>query len=162
MSLVSLNYVKARWAYSELLSSSFGHLYGGVEELKEKAGQNVPFERLEPEEIGVLVFMFNGVRGGYFNRYFTGADKFSLAHWNKAELGAVCVIPNFLAEFGLEIMTFREWAETPPTHDLSKNDPRQELSNSAPFVQEHPVTLGRYQERTVLLDGLHPVPKTPS
>jgi hypothetical protein len=155
MSLVSLDYVKGRWAYSELLSPSFGHLYGGVEWLKEKAARGLPFESLTQEEIAVLIFLFNGVRGGYFNPYLTGANKFSLAHWTKEELGAVCVIPCFLVEFGLELMTFREWVETPPTHELSKNDPRQELSNPAPFAQEHPVTLGRYRGSSFLLDGYH-------
>src|SRR5262249_22966497 len=126
MSLVSLDYVKARWAYSELLSDSFGHLYGGAERLKEKAARNLPFERLTPEDIALLVFMFNTVRGAYFNPYFTGANKFSLSHWTKEELGAICVIPFFSDEFGLERMTFRDWVETPPAQELSKNDPRQE------------------------------------
>ncbi len=43
---VTPDYVRARWAYSELLSWGHGHLYQGpgVQDLKEKFALKVPFD----------------------------------------------------------------------------------------------------------------------
>jgi hypothetical protein len=69
--VVSSDYVRARWAYSELLSIGHGHLYlgEGVPELREKARQKVPFGELGKAEHYLLVDQFDRVRGRYLNRY---------------------------------------------------------------------------------------------
>jgi hypothetical protein len=147
-----LDHVKARWAYSELLSSNIGHLYNGVEWLKERASQGTAFEDLASSDVAVLVQMFDGVRGGYFNDYyFTGVTRFRLAHWTKNELGAAHVIPHFLPPRATT-MTFEEWIGIAPA---TPGDPRQLLGSSRPFNQVDPLTVVRDAGATVLLDGYH-------
>src|SRR5438874_2302844 len=109
--------VQARWAYSELPSKNFGHFYNapGVQELRDKSVQKVSFEVLAQEELNLLVREFNEVRGGYFNRYFTGVAAFQLVHWSKDQLGAVYVIPWCAQDrLGVKSATFKQWAETEP------------------------------------------------
>ena len=52
--------VRARWAYSELLSLGHGDRYAGegVPELREKARNGVPFEKLGDAEYYLLVDQF--------------------------------------------------------------------------------------------------------
>src|SRR5262245_22003640 len=151
----SASHVKAQWAYSELLSPTFGHLYGGVEWLKEQASQGARFEKLTHSDATVLTMMFDGVRGGYFNRYFAGVTSFQLAHWSSIELGAARVIPNFAEECRAAAITFREWIEHNPASDLPTGHPRHELNSATPFVQIDPVTVGRDEDAPILLDGYH-------
>jgi hypothetical protein len=146
--IYGLDHVKARWAYSELLSSNIGHLYDGVEWLKERACQSTPFDDLTASDTAVLVRKFDQVRGGYFNWYFTEVTRFKLAHWTKNELGAAHVIPFFSPT----TMTFKEWAGITPE---TSGDPRQLLSSSTSFNQVDPVTVGRNSGASVLLDGYH-------
>ena len=98
--IVSPDYVRARWAYSELLSLAHGHYYEGVgvPELKEKAHQEVPFEELGRAEQYLLVDQFDRVRGRYFNRYLVGITAFKLVDWGKDDLAAVYVISYFVRD----------------------------------------------------------------
>src|SRR5215468_197932 len=87
--IFSADYVRARWAYSELVSPRQGDKYGAdLRELREKSARKVPFDDLAQQEIDLLVSRFNEVRGVYFNR-FIGTNGFRLAHWTKDELGPV-------------------------------------------------------------------------
>ena len=62
--LVSPNYVRARWAYSELLSLSQGDGYQGpgVAELRQKVRQKVPIDDLGHAERRLLVDQLAAVR----------------------------------------------------------------------------------------------------
>jgi hypothetical protein len=155
MSVVSSDYVKARWAYSELLSPACGYKYIGLEHLKQKASRGTRFEDLARSDFVVLVQMFDKVRGGYFNRYFAGIANFALARWTQRELGAVNVIPYWSEECGPGMATFKQWVEYPPASVLSEHHPKLDLSNSTPLEQVHPLTVGRDVEAHVLLDGYH-------
>jgi len=94
---VTADYVRARWAYSELLSWGHGHLYQGpgVQDLKEKLAQRVPFDELGKAEHYLLIDQFDRVRGKYFNRYIIGIPHFNPVLWSKDELAAVYVLPYF-------------------------------------------------------------------
>jgi hypothetical protein len=154
---VSAECVRARWAYSELLSPSFGYFYRDVARLKGKAIQRVPFEELTAEDIAALACRFDNVRGQYFNAYFVGVRQFELTRWSKDQLAAVYVIPYFTkeSEFGIA-MTFKQWTEASPGRTLEMSDPRRELSNPVVFKQEHPITVGRDEAgKNFLLDGYH-------
>src|SRR5262245_46274590 len=112
--VVPVENVRAQWAYSELLSSGHGHFYRGpgFPELKEKARQREPFERLTVGERNLRAVGFNGARGGYFNNFFTGITSFKVEQWTKDQLGSAIVIGYFLQELGLQDqlgMTFKEW-----------------------------------------------------
>ena len=60
---VSPDYVRARWAYSELLSWGHGHLYQGpgVQDLKEKLALKVPFDELGKAEHYLLIDQFDRI-----------------------------------------------------------------------------------------------------
>jgi hypothetical protein len=60
--VVSAEQVRARWAYSELLSDR-PYDDPSVQELKKKALERVPFEDLNAEEHGVLAQAWYRVRG---------------------------------------------------------------------------------------------------
>ena len=60
--VVSAEEVRARWAYSELLSDR-PYDDPSVQELKKKALERVPFEDLTAEEHGVLAQAWYRVRG---------------------------------------------------------------------------------------------------
>src|SRR5512144_792788 len=97
---VTADYVRARWAYSELLSWGHGHLYQGpgVQDLKEKLAQRVPFDELGKAEHYLLIDQFDRVRGKYFNRYIIGIPHFNPVLWSKDELAAVYVLPYFVRD----------------------------------------------------------------
>jgi hypothetical protein len=158
---VTPDYIRARWAYSELLSPSFGHFYvgPGVAGLKEKARQGGPFGTLTVDEGNLLALQFNRVRGGYFNPFFTGVTTFKLVQWTKDRLGAVAVIPYFLPELGHTLgMTFKDWIEATPTERPAKDHPRCAADDAGShFTSNDPVTAGRWPgfSLPVLLDGYH-------
>ena len=94
------DYVRARWAYSELLLGR-GHLYQGpgVQDLKEKLALAVPFDELgEQAEHYLLIDQFDRVRGNYFNRYIIGIPNFKPVLWSRDDLAAVYVIPYFVRD----------------------------------------------------------------
>jgi hypothetical protein len=122
--IVSTDYVRAWWAYSELYSGT------GVPELTEKARQRVPFDELGQAEQYSLVDQFDRVRGRYFNRYLIGATSFQLAQWGRDELGAIYVIPWFVRDVVSEDLmsvirlTFKQWIEAEPVRALNQGHAR--------------------------------------
>ena len=82
-------YVRARWAYSELLS---GRPFRGtgVQELKRKALEHVPFDDLSGDERDQLEQAWYRVRGvPTFTNALAGIATFELVHWSKEQLEAV-------------------------------------------------------------------------
>ena len=98
--MITADYVRAQWAYSELLSLGHGQRYTGqgVPELREKARSGVPFDELDRAEHYLLVDQFDRVRGRYLNRYLLGITAFRRVEWTRQDLGAVYVIPYFLRD----------------------------------------------------------------
>ena len=93
--VVSAEEVRARWAYSELLSDR-PYDDPSVQELKKKALERVPFEYLTAEEHGVLAQAWYRVRGvPTFIHGFAGITSFQLADWSREQLAASYVIPYF-------------------------------------------------------------------
>ena len=77
--VVSAEEVRARWAYSELLSDR-PYDDPSVQELKKKALERVPFEDLNASEHGVLAQAWYPVRGvPTFIHGFAGITSFQLA-----------------------------------------------------------------------------------
>jgi hypothetical protein len=85
---VAPDYVRARWAYSELLSWGHGHLYQGpgVHDLKQKLALGVPFDELGKAEHYLLIDQFDRVRGNYINRYIIGIPSFKRVLWSSYPL----------------------------------------------------------------------------
>jgi hypothetical protein len=126
---VTPDHVRARWAYSELLSWGHGHLYQGpgVQDLKEKLALGVPFDELGKAEHYLLIDQFDRVRGNYFNRYIIGIPNFKPVLWSRDELAAVHVIPYFVRDVSsLEHLkvTFKQWIEADPVRPLHQDHAR--------------------------------------
>jgi len=117
--VVSAEEVRARWAYSELLSDR-PYDDPSVQELKKKALERVPFEYLTAEEHGVLAQAWYRVRGvPTFIHGFAGITSFQLADWSREQLAASYVIPYFAHEVGAqEPITFEKWIEAEPIRSL--------------------------------------------
>jgi hypothetical protein len=158
--IVSPDYVRARWAYSELLSLAHGHYYEGVgvPELKEKAHQEVPFEELGRAEQYLLVDQFDRVRGRYFNRYLVGITAFKLVDWGKDDLAAVYVISYFVRDVSsiehLKV-SFKDWIEAEPVRPLHQDHARYAAYGVPHSMRDDPLTLGQYSDVIALLDGYH-------
>jgi hypothetical protein len=158
--VVSPDNVRARWAYSELLSIGHGHLYQGqgVPELKEKARRRVPFDELGKAEHYLLVDQFDRVRGPYLNRYLIGIATFKPVRWTRDNLAAVYVIPYFARDVSsLEYLkvTFKQWIEAEPVRPLHQDHARYAAYGAAPSTQDDPLTVGQYSHLPALLDGYH-------
>ena len=158
--IVSAEYVRARWAYSELLSLGHGHYYQGpgVPELKKKARGKVPFDELGKAEHYLLVDQFDRVRGRYFNRYLLGVTAFQTVEWTRDELGGVRVITFFAEEIGhpQALVTFSRWLEAAPIKPLNQWHARY----AAYDRRAHPtegmaLTVGHHLGFPFLLDGYH-------
>jgi hypothetical protein len=96
---VTPDYVRARWAYSELLSIEQGHKYQrkGTEQLRDKARQGVLFDELDQREQALALAAWHDVRGG-FDPLFAGISAFRLVHWTKDDLAGTTVIPYFVRD----------------------------------------------------------------
>ena len=129
---VAPDYVRARWAYSELLSWGHGHLYQGpgVHDLKQKLALGVPFDELGKAEHYLLIDQFDRVRGNYINRYIIGIPSFK-----QDELAAVYVIPYFVRDVSslqhLKV-TFKQWIEADPVRPLHQDHARYAAFAAAP------------------------------
>jgi hypothetical protein len=157
---VTPDYVRARWAYSELLSWGHGHLYQGpgVQDLKEKLALGVPFDELGKAEHYLLIDQFDRVRGNYFNRYIIGIPNFKPVLWSRDDLAAVYVIPYFVRDVAsiehLKV-TFKQWIEADPVRPLHQDHARYAAYAVAPLARDDPMTVGHYSGLPVLLDGYH-------
>ncbi len=150
-------YVRARWAYSELLS---GRPFRGtgVRELKSKALEHVPFDDLSGDERDQLEQAWYRVRGvPTFTNAFAGIATFELVHWSKEQLEAVHVIKFLAQEVGNHSvpMTFKQWIETEPSGSIEPGHARHAASGAAPLTKVEPVTVGRLSGRLTLIDGYH-------
>ena len=161
--LVSPNYVRARWAYSELLSLSLGERYqgSGVPQLREKARQGVPFEQIEHAERKLLVEQLAAVRAGDPLQALDGINWFKQEHWNKDRLAAVYVLRYFAHEAcGNEnaLVTFKQWIYAEPLKPLHQWHARYASFGPPPAAwDEEPLTVGRYPNhpQLILVDGYH-------
>jgi len=131
--------VLARWVYSELSSLESGNRYVGVDDLREKESQNVPYHELEPQERALLLRKWHEVRGAeIFTAALDGVTHFQVEDWTKARLGSAYILPHFHewlgAEYAVGETTFKDWIEAgPPPGELEprnrsikreSNDPR--------------------------------------
>lgn len=148
--VVSAEEVRARWAYSELLSDR-PYNDPSVQELKKKALERVPFEDLTAEEHGVLAQAWYRVRGvPTFIHGFAGITSFQLADWSREQLAASYVIPYFAHEVGAqEPITFEQWIEAEPIRSLEPGHARYATSGAPRSPQGEPLLVGR-------LAGLQP------
>jgi hypothetical protein len=155
--IVSAENVRARWAYSELLSDR-PYDDPSLQELKKKALERVPFEDLSAEERGLLAQAWYPVRGvPTFIHGFAGITTFQLADWSKEQLATSYAIPYFAHEIGAyeTPVTFKQWIEAEPIRPVEPGHARYAASGSAPSTQGEPLIVGRLSRLPTLLDGYH-------
>jgi hypothetical protein len=157
---VSANYVRAHWAYSELLSPSQGCKYQGtgVPELKDDARRDRPFHDLKQDQRTLLVRQLRVVRSG-MEKALDCSTHFQLAHWRKSELASAHIIGHFHQwlppAYPVGGTTFKEWIEAEPSGPLPKLHPLLDAQDKGPFVQKDPAIAVVLSGSTFLLDGYH-------
>jgi hypothetical protein len=160
--LVSPNYVRARWAYSELLSLIQGDEYqgSGIAELRQKAREKVPFDDLEHGERRLLVEQLGVVRAPALQA-LDGINWFKQERLTKGQLDALYVLPHFAHEVcGDEnaLVTFRQWIKAEPLRPLNQWHARYaSYCVSVETGEWEPLTVGRYRDhpQLILVDGYH-------
>ena len=160
--LVSPNYVRARWAYSELLSLSQGDGYQGpgVAELRQKVRQKVPIDDLGHAERRLLVDQLAAVRAPVLQA-LDGINWFKQERLTKDQLDALYVLPQFADEVrgdGDALVTFREWVKAEPLRPLHQWHARYASYGMPRDPGEgEPLTVGRYRAhpQLILVDGYH-------
>lgn len=165
---VSPDEVRARWAYSELLSGRYDGR--GVEDLMAKSRQRVPFAKLGTEDRDLLARAWAQVRGTeFFNAAIESIEAFQLKHWSARELSRVVVIPDLLADVVSRSLTvlpipFELWINADPIKPLHQGHARYAMYDPVPHVGEiEPLTVGltpsqqagQGERRLMLLDGYH-------
>ena len=133
---ISREYVCARWAYSELLST---HPYHGSElkPLREKLARGVPFDELEMVERALLLRKWREVRGvPAYTKRLQGIAAFQLTAWTREHLGAVYVMTSFAQQVSrnplVERVTFRLWIETEPFNRPPQGNARYAADGTDP------------------------------
>jgi len=160
--LVSPNYVRARWAYSELLSLSQrdGYQGPGVAELKQKAREKVPFDDLEHAERRLLVEQLAAWRAPLLQA-LDGINWFRQERLSKDQLSALYVLPQFAHEVRGDtdaLVSFGEWLKAEPLRPLNQWHARfASYGVHRDSGEEEPLTVGRYRghPQLILVDGYH-------
>jgi hypothetical protein len=157
--LVPLEYVCARWAYSELLSNQPYH-GSELKPLREKLARGVSFEELDTIERALLLRKWREVRGvPAFIKRLRGIAAFQLEAWTKERLGTTYVITNFAKDVSsnplVDRLTFKQWIETEPIYHSPQGHARYAADGPAPAIIDPTATAGRWGGRTYLLDGYH-------
>ena len=155
---VPLEYVCARWAYSELLSNQPYH-GSELKPLREKLVRGVSFDDLDALERALLLRKWREVRGvpAFIKRL--GIAPFQLEAWTKEQLGTTYVITYFAKDVSsnplVDRVTFKRWIETEPLSHSPQEHARHAADGRAPAIVDPTATAGRWEGRTYLLDGYH-------
>jgi hypothetical protein len=154
-----LEYVCARWAYSELLSEQPYH-GSELKPLREKLARGVPFDELEPVERTLLLRKWREVRGvPALTKRLRGVAEFQLQGWTREHLGASYVLTFFAQQVTrtplVDRVTFKRWIETEPLHPCPPGHARYGADGPAPSIIDLAGTVGRWGAQTYLLDGYH-------
>jgi hypothetical protein len=154
---ISLEYVCARWAYSELLSAQ--PYYGSeLRPLREKLAQGVPFDELGSVERALLLCKWRQVRGDpAVVRRLRGVATFRRSAWTKEQLGAAYVMTYFAQQVSpnplIDRVTFKRWIDAEPIAFPPPGHARYAAEGPAPAIIDQTGTVGRWGDRIYLLDG---------
>jgi hypothetical protein len=156
---ISREYVCARWAYSELLSTQPYH-GSELKPLREKLARGVPFDELDIVERSLLLRKWREVRGvPACIKRLQGVVAFKLNAWTKEQLGSAYVMTYFAQQVSrnplVDRVTFRRWIETEPLIRPPQGHARYGADGPTPAIVEPAATVGQWAGRTYLLDGYH-------
>ena len=146
--------VIARWAYSEITEGTLSHNYDafpGIEELRAKRREGRKFAELSEGDRYALAFQCSAARPNLmiFN---AGVDWFWKIELTRDGLAKALVPPMVT---GLpEIMSFEHYVNS--TTHVDPKDARNVKGNPTGYQSPtEPLTIGRYYEHHVLIDGYH-------
>ena len=152
LEIFSLSHVQALWSYSEIAGSNFAHLYDharDIKSLRAKRREGVAFIELTPEERSGLASMCASIRRPLMI-FAAGIDRFQKRFLTKPQI-AVLVVPTMVLG-RQEFMSFEAYMHTSVP---DPNDARNVESTGEYRSPAHPLTVGRYDEHLILLDGYH-------
>jgi hypothetical protein len=150
---VSLSYVQALWSYSEIVDSNFAHCYDNqqnIDTLRAKRRGRVPFTALSADERYGLAFMCASIRNPLMV-FLAGIEDFQRRSLHKSQIATLIVPPAVLER--IEAASFETYINT--SHP-DPRDPRNVAARPEGYQNPtDPLTIGRYQNNLVLLDGYH-------
>ncbi len=149
----SLPEVHARWAYSEITDGVLAHKYDQkprIDELRAQRTAGRAFAELSAADRYALALLCALARINLM-MFSAGVEKFRVADLTRKELGCLLVPPMISPELQ-EFVPFEDFmASLPPT---SPRDARNIAANPVRYQPaREPLTVGRYFEHCVLLDG---------
>jgi hypothetical protein len=157
---VSLLDVQARWAYSEIIDSTFAALYKNhpfallyknqLDALRVKRQSDLLFADVVPADRYWLAFMCCCIRSNLMI-LMTGVERFREVSLNKTIL-ADLIVPPMVSDVP-RFMPFREYIQTPSS---GPQDARSVVPATGDYrPPTDPLTVGRLENNPVLLDGYH-------
>jgi hypothetical protein len=147
--------VQARWAYSEIFHGISAPDYNGgpgIEELRVKRGQGVPFEELDQAERYCLAYWCFRVRP-LLVAHMTPWRDFDLIQISREQMKSVFVPPNV---WGGRIDQYVRFADYMGIHSNDAADARNVPSDPARYrAPSEPLVFARYNGDLLLMDGYH-------
>jgi hypothetical protein len=157
--VVSVQRMKARWAYSEIRSPRLTAVYQRnprVPPLYVKV-TTFAFEDLSEFEVDALVEIFETARGRLLNHYWSEVREFVLEEWSADQLGQVYAMSEADPWREGRFHPFAAYAASPrPTGPNAGRDPRVAAHNvplTTTLPELDPLVIGFYKGLQVLIDG---------
>ncbi len=145
--------VQARWGYSKFVDATFSHYYDHrhqIEDLRAKRSAGVPFDQLSGEERYSLAILGASVRERLLI-YQVGTEPFEIVEIEREALAKIIVPPNVWEQ--ARFAPLHEYFETTTE---SPDDARNVVLKGRSYERPtDPVTIGRWYENPVLIDGYH-------
>jgi hypothetical protein len=152
----TLSEVQARWAYSEVTDGAQRHTYDGlpwIGPLRERRRDGVPFANLLQVDRYALALACVSVRPNLMI-FAAGVAQFQEVNLSRAQLGNVLVPQMVRGDQVAGMVSFSEYIILPAPGNIA--DARYVDDNAANYhPASDPLTLGRFFEHPVLLDGYH-------
>jgi hypothetical protein len=153
MASISLVDIQAQWAYSEIVDSNFEHWYDNspeVGDFRAKRRAGMPFADLSPLDRCNLAGYCREKRS-FMLEYVVSITTFDLVVLRREDIAALRVASN-IAEDG-RFHPFKEFMDIP---SANSGDFRNVVCDTATYQPPaDPLTIGHYNQRSVLLDGYH-------
>lgn len=126
--------VIARWAYGEIVSSRFAHLFGDprAQGLRQKAVEGVPFDVLPSEDVVLLADLMKSARNAGFVGIVERHPTYEVTGWTREQLFSAFALPVFNPQRVNQIFPYSEFLRGLPKPDANGNpdttDPRTAVS----------------------------------
>jgi hypothetical protein len=155
--------VKARWAYAEMRSSRFRHLFatGDYEDLLQKAAAGIAFCQLDAVERRRLQAALQVAKTGpYIESVDGSADAYECKAWSEDDLMNAWALSLFNLPEKSQCIPFRDFYRVEPNTDawllLDDGDPRvavRAVPTAVPYQQSEPVIIIGRAGEYLLLEG---------